>query len=285
VIAAMCVERAFRSTHWCASAESSPLEQLATLAPVAAASAAVLTLTRSFLHPGAMPHAAAFALGAAIGTGAAPCAIGAVGVAAALRGAAPLAAWGFLCTAGIADVRAFAHRHGSAAAHDGLAYALAALACGFVAWRGGDALVHPHFTQALWVCAAALAILAWRNRNARAPRAWLAPAIMLCGALAGAPLPAYHATETTLADAFAGERIDFTGELTRTGNVASIVRYAITCCRADAMPVVLRVTVAPSRVRGWVRARGSLVATPDGLELRVERFDATAPPADPFVYR
>jgi uncharacterized membrane protein YcgQ (UPF0703/DUF1980 family) len=99
-------------------------------------------------------------------------------------------------------------------------------------------------------------------------------------------MPEYHATETTLSDAFAGERVDFTGVLTRTGDAATLVRYAITCCRADAAPVVIRLLDAPpAAAHGWMHARGVLVAREDDLRLRADALTPIAPPADPFVYR
>jgi uncharacterized membrane protein YcgQ (UPF0703/DUF1980 family) len=114
----------------------------------------------------------------------------------------------------------------------------------------------------------------------------IAPIVMLAGAVLAAPPPDYHATETTLADAFAGERIDFTGLLTHTGSAATLVRYAITCCRADAAPIVVRLERnPPERLRGWMHAQGTLVNGKDGLQLRVERIREIPAPADPFVYR
>ncbi len=109
---------------------------------------------------------------------------------------------------------------------------------------------------------------------------------MFAGAVLGAPLPQYHATETTLTDAFSGERVDFTGELTRTGGAATLVRYAITCCRADASPIVVRLMEAPSRrLHGWMHARGALVERGGDLRLRADELLPVDAPADPFVYR
>ena len=83
-----------------------------------------------------------------------------------------------------------------------------------------------------------------------------------------------------------GERVDFTGVLTRTGSAATLVRFAITCCRADAAPIVVRLLRAPgSAVRGWVHARGVMVARGSDLRLRAEQLQMISAPADPFVYR
>ena len=63
------------------------------------------------------------------------------------------------------------------------------------------------------------------------------------------------------------------------------MRYAITCCRADAAPIVLRLEHARPRIHGWFRARGTLVAAGSELRLHVELLQKVAAPADPFVYR
>lgn len=108
----------------------------------------------------------------------------------------------------------------------------------------------------------------------------------LFGALAGAPAPVYHATETTLADLFAGERLTFTGTLTRDGSASALVRYAITCCRADAAPVVVRLArVLPDPPDTWLVVDGVIVERGRRLQLDPLHVERIAPPADPFVYR
>lgn len=261
------------------------LHQLELVLPPAAAGACLLPLWPVLLgaHLGVLPG---FLAGAVLAFLTAPCGIGAVALAAAVRHAAPAAAAGFLCVAGIADVRAWlpAHRP-HRADRDVLAYALLAAACANAGAHRGAGLVHPAFALPLLLCAAAFAVCAYRYRHARSRRARIAPAIMLAGSMLAAPVPEYHATETTLAGAFAGERVDFTGVLTRTGTAATLVRYAIVCCRADASPVVVRLWSAPAQLRGWVQARGTLVAAGSNLALRAEQLHAIAPPPDPFVYR
>ncbi len=102
----------------------------------------------------------------------------------------------------------------------------------------------------------------------------------------GAPAPPYHATATSLADAFAGEPIDFIGVLVRNAGVTAITRYAITCCRADATPVTIRLDRDVRFESGaWIEAHGTLVASDDALRLHATRVDAVRPPADPFLYR
>jgi uncharacterized membrane protein YcgQ (UPF0703/DUF1980 family) len=114
----------------------------------------------------------------------------------------------------------------------------------------------------------------------------LAPAVVLLGALAAVPPPIYRATETTLSDIFPGERLSFTGVLTRNGRAAALVRYAITCCRADAAPIVVRLAQAPSLAQGtWVRADGIVAETASGLALFAERITPVPALSDPFLYR
>ncbi|MDQ6823744.1 MAG: hypothetical protein M3Z07_04555, partial [Candidatus Eremiobacteraeota bacterium] len=165
-------------------------------------------------------------------------------------------------------------------------YAACACACAIGAARHGSALVHPHFTLALWICACAFAAMTIWQRRASAPNLRWAPALMLTAALVTAPAPAYVATETTLADSFPGERVVFTGLLVRSAGTTCVVRYAITCCRADAAPVTLRLTAdLPATLRGWVTVRGTLVRWGTGLRLRPSAFRAVPPPGDPFIYR
>ena len=138
----------------------------------------------------------------------------------------------------------------------------------------------------LLACSVVFAGLAWKYRQHLDVRAMLAPALAFAIAIAGAPPPDYRATPTTLADAFPRERLSFTGVVARTGKDTSLVRYAITCCRADAAPIaVLLAASPPSRTGTWLDADGTLVPVNGSLRLRVERAKAVAPPSDPFLYR
>ena len=263
------------------------LHELAQLVPAAACAGAFSQLL-ALADVAALPAIVQFGAGAAFAFLASPCALGAVAVAGSLHVRAPMAAAGFLCVCGIADLRAFARGDGCATQrHDTLAYATLALALSVVALKRGDALVHPSLAIALIPCAAvafALAIVHRRRRDGA--RAWLAPAIVLAGALLGAPAPVYRATETTLTDLFDGERLSFTGVVVKHDRDFAIVRYAITCCRADAAPVVVRllgpVRLAPDE---WVRAEGIVRETKRGFALALERETPVTPPADPFTYR
>lgn len=281
--AALIVARLTKTRAACAHAESL-LGSLAALAPFCVVAAAIgpLLPILEHAHP---PPPAAFIAGALLAFAMAPCPLGAVGIAAAARAALAPAALGFLCIAGIFDARALLRPRHPGAAHDGPAYLLCAAACALVAAHAGSGMLNPKIALALWPCAAAFLGLAVRHRLETRPVLRIAPLLMIAGAVIAAPLPQYHATETTLADAFPGERVNFSGTLVRTAGAVTLVRYAITCCRADASPVVLRLDGAPRSASGWMRAQGTLVARPDGLYLDVAHLRNIAAPADPFVYR
>ncbi len=225
--------------------------------------------------------------GALLGFAGTPCALGAVAVAGALHVHAPWAAASFLCVAGIVNARAFARRTAEhAAGHDAFAYTLLALGLGIVACRHGGALVHPAIAGALGVTAGAAAVAAALHRRERDARARFAPIVMLLGALTAAPPPVYLATETTMSDLFPSERLTFTGVLSRDARAAALVRYAITCCRADAAPVVVRLTRPPSYPAGtWLRVSGTIEMRAGSPSLAAANVSAVAPPSDPFIYR
>jgi uncharacterized membrane protein YcgQ (UPF0703/DUF1980 family) len=108
---------------------------------------------------------------------------------------------------------------------------------------------------------------------------------MLVGALLGAPPPQYHATETTMADLFAGEHLTFSGALVRDARSSAVVRYAITCCRADASPIAVRLGRTPHYPAGtWLRVDGTVALHNGTLLLVPARFERIPMPRDPFVY-
>lgn len=267
-------------------ARSSIVDELATLVPSMLLAGLVLQLAplAALQHTGI---AVQLAVGAALGFVAAPCALGAVAIASALHTQAPTSCVAFLCVAGIADLRTWntlSQRIGRG--HDALANAILAVALAIVAYRAGDALVHPALAPFLGI--SSIVVLIWfiRERSARNPSARVAPAIMLAGALITAPAPTYTATETTLGNAFPNEPLRFTGVVVRDGATTALVRYAITCCRADATPVVVRLVgnvMYPART--WLAVDGKLVRSHNELRLAAQRIKAIAPPADPFVYR
>jgi len=262
---------------------ASILDDLASLLPTSFIAAVALHF---FSIAGTMTPAAQIACGFVLGFFGAPCAIGGVLLAAALRIQTPLAAIAILCVAGIVDARTLLSRRPLRAGNDAFAYALLACACALVALRNGDALVHPLLTVPLWLCAIVCALAAIRFRTNQSRRAWIAPAIMLAGALAAAPPPVYHATETTLSDAFPGERLSFSGVMTREHRTAAVVRFAITCCRADASPIAIQLSRdVPYAERTWIRVDGTLQERNGALLLVPSRVARIAPPLDPFVYR
>lgn len=261
------------------------LHQLAALFPASILAGAAAETAETLGTHGLSPFLAA-ALGAALGFTAAPCGLGAVAVAGALRVRAPIAAATFLCVAGIVDLRALRHTAHPKVGHDAFAYALLGAALAIVALRRGDALVHPAFAIALGCCAAIAIFWAGAYRQARSAAARIPPILMLAGALVGAPPPQYRATETTLTDLFAGESLSFTGVLARNGGHATLARYAITCCRADAAPVAVALDRVPPYAAGtWLRVNGTIENRTGDYRLRAATVVRVAPPADPFIYR
>ena len=250
--------------------------------------AAVLAATIMFWLP-ALPlrgvhPAVLLCAGALLGFIASPCALGGVALAAALHASAPVAAIGVLCTAGI--VPGIARWHTHTTRHDSFAYVLLALTCGVIAAHHGEALVHPRMTIPLALCASYCALLAWRFRKSSSPASRVIAGAAFAVGIIGAPAPAYRGTETTLADAFAGERVDFTGVAVTDRTRAALVRYAITCCRADAAPVALALDRNLARYKGrWMHASGVIEADGGALRLHVATLTPVTPPSDPFVYR
>ncbi|HET6276045.1 MAG TPA: hypothetical protein VFE16_08975 [Candidatus Cybelea sp.] len=264
---------------------SNPLGELGAILPCALIAGGALQLLDA-IEPARLSAPANALLGAILGFVASPCALGAVALGGALRVHAPVAAATFLCIAGIADLRALRGTRDAAQSDDAFAYAMLALALAIVAWRHGGALVHPAFAGALGCCGGLALVCACVYRRSRFTPSRAAPALMLAGAMLGAPPPQYHATETTLSDLFAGERLTFTGVLAREGAASSIVRYAITCCRADAAPIAVRLDRAPPYLNGtWLRVEGRITGDAGDLRLIAEHAERVATPPDPFLYR
>lgn len=258
--------------------------ELVALAPSALLAALAATFAPE-IHLAAQPLPVQVVCGCLLGIVASPCALGGVALAASLHSHAPVAAYGVLATAGIVDLRRWLPRF-HVDGDDVIAYALTAGACALVAFEGGARLVNPKLAIALIACIPICAVAAWRARGLRSAAAVCMSSVLLIVIIIGAPAPSYHATETTLTDAFAGESIDFTGQYVHNDRNAAIERFAITCCRADAAPVSL-VLAKPLRVGdgAWVRVSGTLAQTGDRLTLRVQKAQAIVPPRDPFIYR
>jgi len=284
--AALLSARLLRARTACTThAQAQPLAELAALLPSSLLAGAAFE-SFSVFDPAALSPLGEIALGGALGFCAAPCGLGAVAVAGALRARAPLAATAFLCVAGVVDLRALHRMAYRREEHDALAYALLAIALALVAWRHGAALIRPSIALAAGACAAVAFVYAAIYRRHQSWRSRVAPALMVAGVLIGAPAPSYRATETTLSDLFPGEHLSFTGRLTRRGARAALVRYAITCCRADAAPVAVRVDPAPRDSDGvWLRVEGDVESVAGDLRLVPRSIAHIAPPTDPFVYR
>ena len=144
------------------------LNQLAALLPAAIVAGAAIqfagTLNLERLAPGLSA-----ALGGLLGFTAAPCGLGAIVIAGALRVRAPIAAATFLCVAGIADLSALRPTPHRSVDHDAFSYTVLAGALAIVALRRGDALVHPAFVAALACCACVSIGYAAVYRHRRSP--------------------------------------------------------------------------------------------------------------------
>ena len=287
-IAATLVARhiAFRPAAHGHAHESDLLDELLALLP-AAVLAALVAQAAPFITLSKLAPAIQLLCGVALGLFASPCALGAVAFAAALRVQSSLAAWAYLAIAGIFDVHAFRARKSVLhCGHDPTAYVLLACAFAIVAARRGDALVHPLFAVPFAATALVAMHAAWVHRRSHSARARIVPALVLAASVLAAPAPQYRATETTMTQLFPGERLAFTGTLVRHDRNDALVRYAITCCRADAQPVAVRLSQQLRYAAGtWIRAEGRIARHGDQLVLVPITFRAIVPPTDPFVYR
>jgi hypothetical protein len=262
---------------------SSVASEVQALAPTAFIAAGISALLPQLTVHLRSPLGAA-GIGVLLGLFATPCALGNVAIAAALRTQLPLASAAYLCIAGIADAGVWLRRNTACARHDAFAYLLLAIASALGSRSSG--LVHPHVAIALAPAAVLFIFAAWKYRREHHAQLRWTPALLLCALVTGAPAPVYTATETTLSGAFPGERLDFTGVTVPSQDGIALVRYAITCCRADAQPVAIALAsthaLAPHR---WARARGVVVRRGDELVLDATAVDLISPPSDPFVYR
>jgi hypothetical protein len=244
--------RSLRESH---RHPTSIVDELQRLAPSAALCAVVVT----FLPRIDLTHVPAFAMflgGALIGIFATPCALGGIALAASLHAHAPLASWGILCTTGL------------------LTESLLSFSRSRVRSLRGSAALR-WFTHA------------WLSRSpavqSHAPFSRVAlPVAILVAIVIGAPMPTYTADESTMSDLYPGERLSFTGAYEN----GALVRYAITCCRADAAPVAIRLAQSVNvRDNTWLHASGIIVRNGSTLALDVTSIDRTPPPSDPFLYR
>jgi len=263
--------------------DDSVLGETTQLLPCALAAGAIGTVFGNALHS-RVGAPAGVVIGVTLGFFA-PCTLGAIALAATLRHFSMPAAIAMLTVSGVYDLRSLRRTSLRRQKHDAFAYLVCAVACGSLASAHGGTLVNPRFTPALWLSSATFCFLAWLYRRERNAAVRWAPLAMVAGMLFSHVAPSYTVSETTLSGAAAGDTIDFNGVLARRGNEAALVRYAITCCRADAQPVVVRLEhPLEARYGQWLAVHGRLIGAPSGLALRVQRFRRITPPADPFVY-
>jgi uncharacterized membrane protein YcgQ (UPF0703/DUF1980 family) len=85
---------------------------------------------------------------------------------------------------------------------------------------------------------------------------------------------------------YPGQTLRFTGEVTESHDAAALVRYVITCCRADAFPLTLRLDRKLAARQGrWAEVEGSVASDRRGMFLHVHHYKLITPPNDPFIYR
>lgn len=271
-----------------------PFVELRALAPAAAVSTLLGGAVAQYApFASATPAGGAAAFGAGLLLGCvSPCGTAAVAVAAGLAPHLGIAAAGVLCTGGLApnifrftgrnrqsEPRGPTRERSALAARLALAAALAALALG-----GPRGFVNPRLIP--FAACGALAGLANARRTTRVAGALATPGLLFVALAAGSPVPSYATNETRLDDAFAGERIAFTGTVHRHGTATLIQRFEITCCRADASPLAVRMAVPLAFGEGaWVSAGGAMEESAGSLVLRANEVRRIAPPADPFIYR
>ena len=228
----------------------------------------------------------------------APCATAGVAVAAALAHTAPAASAGVLSTAGIVSApwrlvfRRARDTRGERPAprirNVRFAALVLAASLAVLAVRGPSGLVNPRLMIPIGI--ASLIALSYAFAHARPTCSGLplaVPIAMLAALLRPQPMPEPRAEATRLDDAYAGERLAFTGIARRSGGRTTLARFAITCCRLDASPVAVTLDrVLDERDGTWVDASGVLVRGETGsLVLHAQSARAIAPPLDPFVYR
>jgi hypothetical protein len=239
-----------------------------------------------------IPPAIGFLAGALLGA-LSPCAAGSVAFACAVRFTSPATSAGLLATAGLFGFarppRAWTAigRGAKDAGSARLPAAALALACALLVARHGAGFLNPRLVPLVGLTSLLAAGLAVRGSRSGRPAAWAAPATMLAALICGSPPPALPpATATSLDGAFPGEALHFAGVAQHDESSTTLVRLAITCCRADAAPVAVRLDRPLSAPDGaWVEAEGVLVSRSGGLVLHVVHARRTSPPVDPFLYR
>ena len=218
----------------------------------------------------------------------APCSTAAIAMAAMLRGPAPFAAAGMLATAGLIPVLPRG-RHNATAPNavqsSSASMALVGLACFVLAVRGGAGFVHPRLVPLLWFGVAVAALVSPRRPVTQSRYAVAVPAAMIASLVLGSPLPSAQAVTSTLDDVYPGEPIAFTGATLDRPGTTALVRYAITCCRADATAIIVPVDRSlPVAPNSWVALRGTIAYGATGAYVRVRSWHNVPRPSDPYLY-
>ena len=284
-IAAIVVNTLRRNASHAHDRDDAPIvSDLTTLAP-AAVLAGVINVAASALSLSHCSAPVQLIAGVTFGFIAAPCALGGVALASALHAQSPLASYAMLGVAGIVDLRVWWRPRTRRAYGDRATYAMLALSCAIVAYQHGASLIHPRLTLVLWGCTVYVLYLAIRSQSVTAPVQRLVAASLVAAVLTGSPPPPEITTEAAIDALYPGERIDFTGEYQTSANGARVVRYGITCCRADARPVCIPLANQLAIHRGaWVNVRGTVRRRGDALVVAASSIRQVAPPIDPFVY-
>jgi hypothetical protein len=237
----------------------------------------------------AAPAPALFLIGVTTGM-LAPCTLGSIAFAASVHATMPALAGGVLWSTGLFALPLPRAQHDpQTPVERGIAarplYAAMALACAGVAVRGGAALVHPKLAP--WVALGAL-VAARRAlfTRARVPPATAIAVLAMLGTAVSANTSARENAPATAFDALVvGERVHLSAQLAGQTR-ATLVRYAITCCRADAAPIAVRLDRTLSFRSGtWVAVDGTVVADAGGALVHVLRVRLISAPPDPFLYR
>jgi len=277
--AACVVARPWRGEWDAASLE--PLDAVAALAPYAVLGGIATEAVRSVDPVLLASPVVALAAGAAVGA-LTPCTLGAVAIAASLRAAAPWCAAGILAVAGIGagpgagSASLQYDRRAAHAANAVLAIVLAAC--------GGGGLVHPRLAWPIAAAAVALFVRALVAGHGSA--SLVAPALVAASLVLGAPAPRFAPDRTTLDGAFPGAPVRFTGVVERRAGAWLVVRFVMTCCRADLTPVAIVLDREPALAVGsWAMVDGTFVRGATGPIVRVQHIVAVGPPRDPFLYR
>lgn len=277
--------RSARPSH--AHGPADPLAALEAYLPYALAGGAAVTIVPALAPElGSVAWPLAALAGALLAFVSAPCAFGAITLGSALGHIQPALGYGWLAVAGVADLRVFGSRPQHAPAALGKAAAAAlVIALGVVVLRHGATLIHPRFVPLLALAGGSLA-WSWRGRPPTRRGLGLAAFLLAAALFVRAPDRPPLASATTLSSAYAGEPFAMRGQVARAGAATFVTRQAITCCRADAVPVTIRTAREVARPSGaWVAVRGVLVLANGTLCLRVRALRDIAPPADPYLYR